>query len=241
MSHQDAVTADAEHLDPGAVRSMFDGIARFYDPLNTALSAGRDRAWRRLAADAAALRPGDTAVDVCTGTGMLARQLLARVGPGGHVLGLDFSEGMLEVARRQVAGVEFRWGDATELAGVEDGAADAVTMAFGLRNVPDRVAALRAAHRVLRPGGRLVVLEFGQVRGRLLGRFYRWYLTRLLPRVGRALNPRSGAYGYLPASIARYPDAQTVAAWCRQAGFSGVAWRRLTFGVVTLHVGTRAG
>lgn len=238
--HTPAAAPDPTHVDPGAVRSMFDGIARFYDLLNTALSAGRDRAWRRAAADSAAVEEGDTVLDVCTGTGRLARELSARVGSGGRVIGVDFSEGMLEVARRRFPGIEFSWGDATELAGIADASVDAVTMAFGLRNIPDRLAALRVAHRVLRPGGRLVVLEFGQVRGALLGGLYRWYLTRLLPRVGRALNPRSGAYGYLPASIGLYPDAETVSGWFRQAGFSGVAVRRLSLGIVTLHVGTRA-
>jgi demethylmenaquinone methyltransferase/2-methoxy-6-polyprenyl-1,4-benzoquinol methylase len=228
-----------EGADPDDVRRMFDGIARFYDLLNTVLSAGSDRRWRRAAAGAAALRPGGAALDVCTGTGRLARELRRAAGASGSVTGVDFSEGMLAVARRRVPGVDFRRGDATTLEGLEGASVDAVTVAFGLRNIPDRQAAVRAAFRVLRPGGRFVILEFGQVRGRTAGRLYGWYLTRVLPRLGHALNPRSGAYTYLPASIARYPDAETVSGWLRDAGFTPVTWRRLTLGIVTLHVATR--
>lgn len=225
--------------DAAEVRRMFDGIARSYDLLNTVLSAGRDASWRRRAVGAAALAPGDAALDVCTGTGALATRLKAAVGPSGTVVGVDFSPGMLAVARRRVGGVDFREGDATRLDGIEDASVDAVTIGFGLRNVTDRPAALREAHRVLRPGGRLVVLEFSQVRNRAAARLYGWYLTRLLPRAGRLLNPRSGAYSYLPASIAAYPSAEEVGGWFRDAGFEAVTVSRLTLGVVTLHVGRR--
>ncbi len=233
------ITNPQPQVAPEQVRTMFDQIARSYDLLNTVLSGGRDAAWRRAAARATALRPGDAALDVCTGTGKLARLLRRRVGPHGQVTGVDFSEGMLAIARRHVAGVEFREGDATRLDGVADGSVDAVTVAFGLRNVVDRDAAVRAAHRVLRPGGRYVILEFAQVDVPLFGRLYGWYTTRVLPRAGRALNPRSGAYTYLPASIATYPPAATVTGWLRDAGFSDVRVRRMTLGIVTLHVATR--
>lgn len=234
-----AGTPDPLAVEPGAVRTMFDGIARFYDLMNTVLSAGRDAAWRRRAVREAHLRSGDAALDVCCGTGALSRGLLSAVGPGGRVVGVDFSPGMLEVARRRVPGVDFREGDATRLDGIADGSVDAVTIAFGLRNIPDRAAAFAAARRVLRPGGRIVVLEFAQVRGRVAGPLYRWYLTRLLPRAGRLLNPRSGAYGYLPASIAVYPAAAVVSGWLRAAGFEDVAVVRMTAGIVTLHVARR--
>ena len=224
--------------DAGQVRDMFDQIARRYDLLNSLLSAGRDAAWRRAAAAATRLRPGDSALDVCTGTGRLARRLRRVVGPAGSVTGLDFSPGMLAVARRSVAGVDFVEGDATTLEAIPDAAVDAVTIAFGLRNIPDRLAALGAAHRVLRPGGRLVILDFSHVPGRL-GRLSGWYLSRVLPRAGRLLNPRSGAYSYLPESIRNYAAADQVSAWCRQAGFESVSVRRLSLGVVTLHVATR--
>jgi len=218
---------------------MFDQIARFYDLFNTVLSGGRDAAWRRAAARATALRPGDSALDVCTGTGKLARLLRRRVGPGGSVVGIDFSEGMLAIARRHVSGVDFRSGDATTLDGVADESVHAVTVAFGLRNVVDRAAAVRAAYRVLAPGGRYVILEFANVEAPFFGRLYGWYVTRVLPRAGRALNPRSGAYTYLPASIAAYPSAAVVSQWLRDAGFTAVQVRRMTLGIVTLHVATR--
>jgi demethylmenaquinone methyltransferase/2-methoxy-6-polyprenyl-1,4-benzoquinol methylase len=224
---------------PEQVRSMFDQIARFYDLLNTVLSGGRDAAWRRRAASATALRDGDTALDVCAGTGKLSRLLRRRVGRRGRVIGVDFSSAMLAVARRRVAGVEFREGDATRLDGVEDASVDAVTVAFGLRNVVDRRAAVAEAFRVLRPGGRYVILEFAHVDVPLFGRVYGWYVTRVLPRIGRALNPRSGAYAYLPASIAAYPRAAEVSAWLQATGFVDVRVTRMTLGIVTLHVATR--
>jgi demethylmenaquinone methyltransferase/2-methoxy-6-polyprenyl-1,4-benzoquinol methylase len=218
---------------------MFDQIARSYDLLNSVLSGGRDAAWRRRAARETGLEPGDSALDVCTGTGKLARLLRRRAGPQGSVTGVDFSTAMLALARARVAGVDFREGDATRLDGIPDASVDAVTVAFGLRNVVDRDAAVQAAFRVLRPGGRYVILEFAHVDVPLFGRVYAWYLTRVLPAIGRALNPRSGAYTYLPRSIAAYPPAATVSAWLRDAGFTDVRVIRMTLGIVTLHVATR--
>jgi len=218
---------------------MFDQIARFYDLLNTVLSGGRDAAWRRRAARATGLQSGDSALDVCAGTGKLSYLLRRRVGAQGTVIGVDFSTAMLEVARRNVYGVDFREGDATHLDGIADGSVDAVTVAFGLRNVVDRRAAVAEAYRVLKPGGRYVILEFAHVDLPLFGRLYAWYVTRVLPRVGRALNPRSGAYTYLPASIAAYPPAGEVSTWLCDAGFTDVRVQRMTLGVVSLHVATR--
>jgi demethylmenaquinone methyltransferase / 2-methoxy-6-polyprenyl-1,4-benzoquinol methylase len=155
------------------------------------------------------------------------------------VVGVDFSTAMLAVARRHVEDVDFREGDATRLDGIAPESVDAVTVAFGLRNVVDREQAVRAAFRVLRPGGRYVILEFANVEVPLVGRVYAWYLTRVLPAVGRMLNPRSGAYAYLPRSIAAYPPAATVSTWLHDAGFAGVRVIRMTLGIVTVHVATR--
>ncbi len=224
---------------PEQVRNMFDQIARSYDLLNTVLSGGRDAAWRRRAAAATALHRGGTALDVCTGTGKLARLLQRRVGPRGSVTGVDFSTAMLAIARRQVAHVDFREGDATRLDSIDGASVDAVTVAFGLRNVADRPAAVREAFRVLRPGGRYVILEFAHVDVPLLGRIYAWYLGNVLPRAGRALNPRSGAYSYLPRSIVSYPSSVVVSGWLRDAGFTDVGVSRMTLGIVTLHVATK--
>jgi len=227
--------------DSRAVRDMFDAIAHSYDLLNTVLSAGRDAAWRRRAAREAQLQPGDVAVDVCTGTGKLARELRRHVGPAGRVIGVDFSEGMLEVARRRVPDVDFRVADATDLGGLAAESAHAVTIAFGLRNISDRGAALHEAHRLLRPGGRLVVLEFATVRSRLAGRLYGWYLTQLLPRAGRLVSRHGDAYRYLPRSIAAYPDAPEVSALLRSAGLQRVRVMRMSLGIVTIHVAERPG
>jgi demethylmenaquinone methyltransferase/2-methoxy-6-polyprenyl-1,4-benzoquinol methylase len=232
------VSTGAPNVAPEQVRTMFDQIARFYDLLNTVLSGGRDAAWRRRAARETALRPGDAALDVCTGTGKLARLLRRRVGPQGTVVGVDFSTAMLEIARQHVDDVDFREGDATQLH-IDDGSVDAVTVAFGLRNVVDRERAVREAARVLRPGGRYVILEFAHVDVPLFGRVYAWYLTRVLPLIGRLLNPRSGAYAYLPRSIAAYPHANTVTTWLRDAGFADVRVITMTLGIVTLHVATK--
>jgi demethylmenaquinone methyltransferase / 2-methoxy-6-polyprenyl-1,4-benzoquinol methylase len=232
------VTTEAPNVAPEQVRTMFDQIARFYDLLNTVLSGGRDAAWRRRAARETQLRPGDHALDVCTGTGKLARLLRGRVGPRGGVVGVDFSTAMLAIARRRIPDVDFREGDATQLP-FADGSVDAVTVAFGLRNVVDRERAVREAARVLEPGGRYVILEFAHVDAPLVGRVYAWYLTRVLPLIGRALNPRSGAYTYLPRSIAAYPHANTVSAWLRDAGFTHVRVIPMTLGIVTLHVATK--
>ena len=232
------MSTQAPNVAPEQVRSMFDQIARFYDLLNTVLSGGRDAAWRRRAARETQLRPGDHALDVCTGTGKLARLLRRRVGPQGRVVGVDFSTAMLAIARQRIPDVDFREGDATELH-VEDRSVDAVTVAFGLRNVVDRERAVREAARVLRPGGRYVILEFAHVDLPLFGRVYAWYLTRVLPLIGRLLNPRSGAYTYLPRSIAAYPHTGTVSAWLRDAGFSDVRVITMTLGIVTLHVATK--
>jgi demethylmenaquinone methyltransferase/2-methoxy-6-polyprenyl-1,4-benzoquinol methylase len=218
---------------------MFDQIARSYDLLNTVLSGGRDAAWRRRAATATSLRQGDSALDVCTGTGKLAHLLQRRVGERGSVTGVDFSTAMLAVARRHVPHVDFREGDATRLDGIADESVHAVTVAFGLRNVADRPAAVRAAFRVLRPGGRYVVLEFANVDVPLFGRLYAWYMANVLSRAGRALNPRSGAYAYLPESIVSYPTAETVSGWLRDAGLVDVRVSRMTLGIVTLHVATK--
>ena len=142
---------------------MFDQVAARYDTRNRLFSADRDRAWRRRAAQRAALRPGQTALDLCTGTGKLAHELLPFVGPSGRVVGIDFSPAMLELARSREPRVEFRLRDVTRL-NEPDASVDAITIGFGLRNLVDRNAALREMHRVLRPGGRLVILEFAPPR-----------------------------------------------------------------------------
>ncbi|MDA8394664.1 MAG: class I SAM-dependent methyltransferase [Candidatus Dormibacteraeota bacterium] len=220
-----------------AVRAMFGGIAGRYDLLNAVLSLGEDRRWRRRAAQLTRLPRGGRALDVCTGTGALARLLWRRVGPTGAVLGLDITEEMLSLAARAVPEVEFRVGDALELP-VAERSFDAVTMAFGLRNIADHDRALRQAWRVLRPGGRVVILEFSTPRG-LMQPLYRQYSRLVIPQMAMLLLGRSGAYRYLTSSISSFPGPEVVAGWLRDAGFERVSYQRMTLGIVALHTGRR--
>src|SRR2546427_5640348 len=187
------------------IRQMFDQVAARYDARNRLFSADRDRAWRRRAAHHAALRPGQTAFDLCTGTGKLAHELLISVGRSRRVVGIDFSPAMLEQARRREPKVEFRLGDVTRL-NEPDASVDAVTIGFGLRNLVDRDAALREMFRVLRPGGRLVILEFAPPPHGVLMRAYRFYLSRVMPAVAGLLSAGQGsAYRYLPETAEAFP------------------------------------
>ena len=220
------------------IRQMFDQVAARYDARNRLFSADRDRAWRRRAAQRAALRPGQTALDPCTGTGRLAHELLPFVGPSGRVIGVDFSPAMLELARRREPQVEFRLGDVTRL-DQPDASVDAVTIGFGLRNLVDRNAALREMRRVLRPGGRLVILEFAPPPGGMLMRAYHFYLSRVMPAVAGLLSADEGsAYRYLAETVEAFPEPAELTQQLERLGFSVTA-ERLTFGIVALHVAVR--
>ena len=220
------------------IRQMFDQVAARYDARNRLFSADRDRAWRRRAAQRAALRPGQTALDLCTGTGKLAHELLPFVRPSGRVVGIDFSPAMLELARGREPEVEFRLGDVTRL-NEPDASVDAVTIGFGLRNLVDREAALREMFRVLRPGGRLVILEFAPPPRGLLMRAYRFYLSRLMPAVAGLLSAGEGsAYRYLAETVEAFPEPAELARQLEGLGFT-VAVERLTFGIAALHVAVR--
>jgi len=225
------------------VEQMFSAIAPRYDLLNRVLSAGRDRVWRRRAIAATKLPPHGRLLDVCTGTADMALEA-ARQFPNGLIVGVDFSAPMIELGRGKVAraGLSSRIqlqvapAEALPLPGSDF---DAVTIAFGLRNVPDRPQALREMHRVLRPGGRAVILEFTTPPGRLFRRLYLWYFHRVLPRVGRLVSGHATAYSYLPASVADFPPPEGLATWMREAGFTEVAYRLLTGGIVGIHVGVK--
>lgn len=223
--------------EPEAVQGMFTGLARRYDLLNTVLSQGQDRRWRRRAAQLARVQPGDQVLDVCTGTGALAALLRRRVGTAGQVIGLDLTEAMLEVARDRAWGVTFQAGDACHLP-FPDCSFAAATMAFGLRNIKDRPLALREMFRVLRPGGRAVILEFSQVHPWLRSG-YAWYSRTLIPPIARALLGRDSAYRYLTDSIAAFPPPEEVTGWMNAAGFDRVRHHRMTWGVVAIQVGRR--
>ncbi len=220
------------------IRRMFDEVAAGYDARNRLFSADRDRAWRRRAARRTGLRRGQTALDLCTGTGKLAHELLPLVGPSGRVIGVDFSPAMLELARKREPQVEFRLGDVTRLSEA-DTSVDAITIAFGLRNLVDREAALREMFRVLRPGGRLVILEFAPPPRGLLMRAYRFYLSRVMPAIaGLRSASEASAYRYLAETVEAFPRPDVLGRQLEGLGFS-VSVERMTLGIVALHVATR--
>ena len=209
---------------------MFDRIAPVYDAMNHVMSAGLDRRWRAATA-AEVVRPGDRVLDSCCGTGDLA---LACSLAGGRVTGLDFSERMLERARRKSDEVEWVQGDALALP-FDDGSFDAATVGFGVRNLADLELGLRELQRVLRDGGRLGVLEITRPRG-LLAPFYRVWFDRVVPLIGKVL-PGGAAYSYLPASVRRFPRPEDLARVMREAGFDDIRYRLFAGGIVALHTG----
>jgi demethylmenaquinone methyltransferase/2-methoxy-6-polyprenyl-1,4-benzoquinol methylase len=233
-----SVETSPGRLPAADVRAMFDRIAPRYDLLNRAMTAGLDGRWRQAAAAAADLAAGDRALDCCTGTGDLALALADRVTPAGEVVGVDFSEPMLALARRKAAArgreVSFRVADALALP-FPGGSFDAATVAFGIRNVDDLDRGLAEMARVVRPGGRVVVLEIATPAR--LRRFYGLWFDRVVPRLGRVLGRDGAAYSYLPASVRRFPDPPGLAARMAAAGLRDVRWRPLAAGIVTLHHG----
>ncbi|MEN3585786.1 demethylmenaquinone methyltransferase [Streptomyces sp. ZYX-F-203] len=218
---------------PSEVATMFDGVAERYDLTNDVLSLGRDRAWRREVARAVDARPGLRILDLAAGT---ATSSLPFERAGAHVVPCDFSLGMLRVGKRRHPRLPFTAGDATRLPFADD-VFDAVTISFGLRNVRDTDAALRESYRVTRPGGRIVVCEFSHPTWAPFRTVYTGYLMRALPPVARTVCSNPDAYVYLAESIRAWPDQAGLASRLTAAGWSRVAWRDLTGGVVALHRG----
>jgi demethylmenaquinone methyltransferase / 2-methoxy-6-polyprenyl-1,4-benzoquinol methylase len=217
---------------------MFDRIAHRYDVVNTVLSAGTDGAWRRRAARATALAARGSALDVACGSGKLTAELKRIAGPDGRVVGLDFSARMLELARRDHPGIEFIEGDALKLP-FDDGSFDASTIAFGLRNLADPVLGLREMLRVVRPGGRAVVLEFVKPPRGPIGGAYRLYLRTVLPAVGGALSGDRAAYRYLSDTVDAYRTPAQLLEMAVAAGWSAVSYTGLSLGTVGLVSGSR--
>jgi demethylmenaquinone methyltransferase/2-methoxy-6-polyprenyl-1,4-benzoquinol methylase len=208
---------------------MFDRIAPVYDLMNRAMTAGLDGRWRRITAESV-VKPGDAVLDACCGTGDLG---IAAARAGGHVTGLDFSERMIERARRKAPQIEWMNGDMLALP-FADATFDAATVGFGVRNVDDLERALLELRRVLRPGGRLGILEITRPRG-LLRPFYKLWFDGVVPLLGKLL-PGGAAYTYLPASVRRFPGPAELAAVIAGAGFGDVRYRTFAGGIVALHV-----
>jgi demethylmenaquinone methyltransferase / 2-methoxy-6-polyprenyl-1,4-benzoquinol methylase len=227
----------------GQVNRMFDRVAGRYDALNSLMTAGLHHRWRERAAEQTRLAPGDAALDVCCGTGDLALELARRVAPGGHVVGCDFSEPMLDLARekaaeRGVAGARFEWADALELP--YDGERfDAVTVGFGVRNLADLDRGLREMARVLKPGGRAVILEITQPTRPPLSLFYSLWFDRIVPLLG-AFSSNPEAYSYLPESVRSFPSPRGLAEKMDAAGFEAIRYTVLAGGIIAIHSGTRA-
>jgi demethylmenaquinone methyltransferase/2-methoxy-6-polyprenyl-1,4-benzoquinol methylase len=216
---------------------MFDRIARRYDLVNTVLSGGTDAGWRRRAARATRLERGGSVLDVACGSGKLTVELVRLAGPNGRVVGLDFSPQMLEMARRDHPGIEFLEGDALNLP-FDDASFDASTMAFGLRNLSNPIRGLREMLRVVKPGGRAVVLEFVRPPENLVGGAYRLYLRTLLPVIGGAISGQPAAYRYLSDTVDSYRTPDELRAMADSAGWSHVTYKGLAMGTVGIVSGT---
>jgi demethylmenaquinone methyltransferase/2-methoxy-6-polyprenyl-1,4-benzoquinol methylase len=236
---------------------MFDRIAGVYDPLNTAMTAGLHHRWRARAVEEARVGPGSRVLDVATGTGDLAIELARRVSPGGEVVGSDFAEGMLDRARAKAAAGDprsvrprFEWGDALQLP-YDDDSFDAATVGFGARNFADLARGLSEMTRVVRPGGRVVVLEITTPTRAPLSLFYKLWFDRAVPAIGWLAGAASwrfrdaaaettiaDAYAYLPNSVKRFPDPATLAAEMERVGLLEIGYLLTAGGIVAIHAGT---
>ncbi|MDE2119497.1 MAG: bifunctional demethylmenaquinone methyltransferase/2-methoxy-6-polyprenyl-1,4-benzoquinol methylase UbiE [Betaproteobacteria bacterium] len=231
----------AERDKARRVAQVFESVAPRYDLMNDLMSAGLHRVWKAFTVQLAGVRPGHHVLDVASGTGDLARAFAERVQPGGMVVATDINGAMLDEGRRRLldAGVcvPAVQCDAEQLP-FADASFDRVSVAFGLRNMTHKERALAEFHRVLRPGGKLLVLEFSRP-WEPLRPAYDWYSFKVLPRLGRLVASDADSYRYLAESIRRHPDQATLKAMMEQSGFSAVQWFNLSAGVVALHTGVR--
>ena len=237
----DAVDDGLRAKEPRRVAGMFDAIARRYDLLNRLLSGGLDQRWRARAVRALDLQPGDTLLDLCTGTADVAIAAAGARRPAGRIVGVDFSHEMLrlgldKIRRRGLTGtISLARGDAMRLP-LADRSADAAVISFGIRNVQRPEEALAELARVLRPGGRLAVLEFGLPASPMVRSAYLWYSNRLLPAIGRLISRHASAYEYLPESVSRFPPPEAFGRLLQGHGFPHVTIVPLTLGIVYLYV-----
>ena len=224
--------------------SMFSSIAPTYDLLNSILSLGLHKRWKRRAVSEAGLKVGDRALDLCSGTGDIAIYLAKKVGPKGRVVALDFSEEMLKLAQKKAVKwavsevIDFQTGDATQLDLAND-SFHAVTIGFGIRNVDKIAKAFSEMYRVLRPGGKVICLEFSQPTSALIRRIYDFYSFQIIPRIGGLISKNFDAYHYLPDSIREFPDQDRLKSLMDKAGFKNTYFTNLAFGIVALHTGEK--
>ncbi|MER5775065.1 demethylmenaquinone methyltransferase [Streptomyces sp. NPDC002039] len=230
------MTSASLDKQPHEVASMFDGLAANYDLVNDVLSLGQARLWRKEVAKAVGARPGHAILDLAAGT---ATSSLPFAATGAYVVPCDFSLGMLQEGKKRHPWLPLTAGDATKLP-FKDDTFDTVTISFGLRNVQDTDTALRELYRVTKPGGQVVICEFSQPTWAPFRTVYTEYLMRALPPVARAMSPNPDAYVYLAESIRAWPDQPELAALLQKAGWSKVAWRNLSGGIVALHRGVKA-
>lgn len=245
MQKVEKITPYGDGDKTGQVREMFDSIAPAYDFMNHAMTLGIDRWWRRVAVNRLRRRSPAEVLDVATGTGDFAVKLCRRLKPR-RVLGIDLSEGMLAVAREKVKRlglddtISFMQGDCMELP-LDDDSVDAVTVAFGVRNFKDLAQGYREMLRVLRPGGRLVVLELSVPPNRVIRWFYNLYAMHVIPFIGGLRSGDRDAYRYLPRSIAAVPQGGEMTAIIEGEGYTDCTFSRLTFGTCTLYCATKPG
>jgi demethylmenaquinone methyltransferase/2-methoxy-6-polyprenyl-1,4-benzoquinol methylase len=234
--------SDSGTLPEQEVRAMFDRISGVYDRMNQVMTAGLHHRWRERAADLAQVPVGGRVLDVATGTGDLALELTGRVGPDGHVVGSDFSEGMLDLARdkateRSLEGVRFEWANALDLPYPDD-VFDAATVGFGARNFGDLDKGLSEMTRVVKPGGRVVILEITTPVKPPLSTFHGLWFDRIVPALGKVAGDEA-AYNYLPNSVKRFPGPEGLAASMDRAGLSKISWILTAGGIIAIHVGTK--
>jgi demethylmenaquinone methyltransferase/2-methoxy-6-polyprenyl-1,4-benzoquinol methylase len=226
--------------DPNKIRAMFASISARYDRTNTVLSAGVHHLWRRKAVRVAGVKAGDRVLDCATGTGDLAIAFQRAVGANGRVVGTDFVPEMIEIARTKSREVTFEVADVTKLP-YGDETFDVSSISFGIRNVNEPGKGIAELARVVKPGGRVIVLEFGQPQGRFFGALYSFYTRHLLPRIGGMLTGDRAAYSYLQTSAGRFPCGDDFVALMRDsASFASVDFRPLTFGIAYLYRGVKA-
>lgn len=226
------------------VRGVFESVAGRYDVMNDLMSFGIHRIWKRDFIATSGIRPGATVLDLAGGTGDITRLLLPRVGPTGRVILSDINAAMLRVGRQRmedaglVQGIEYLLINAEALP-LPDRSVDAITMAFGLRNVTDKQRALNEMKRVLKPGGRALILEFSKVQPGLFAKLYDTYSFEVLPRLGAQVAADAESYRYLAESIRQHPPQEELAAMMERAGLAQVSWRNLSHGIVAIHRGFR--